>query len=104
MQDINFPKKVQFWVRTVADNLTEDLFKDNRWDLEFPHNFWDNEPKITNIIVHPDPYIFGALHYKFNQEIERLNSPEFFIDWSEKLSKAYFRGAMTGENGVVGKI
>ena len=56
----NFPKKIQFWTRAHCDNLELWRFDDERIDLKYPHFFWDNELNYTDVLVHPDPYMFSG--------------------------------------------
>ena len=90
-----FPKKLQFWGRTRCDILVPENIANRRFDLEFPQHFWDNQPNLTNVIVHPEPYVFAKKGHDSYERIKTVQALE--LPWEHKISKAFFRGALTGQ-------
>jgi len=55
----NFPRRIQFWTRSNCDRLTYKEFGGFRYDLEYPHMFFDNQPGFSSNLVFPDFYVYA---------------------------------------------
>jgi hypothetical protein len=55
------PKNIQFWTRTNgwSDTQVWTDYDGTRLDLLYPSFWWDNNPKVSNVIVLPDPYMLN---------------------------------------------